>query len=61
MDAPPFQLHQGAPTEFVDLDNLNIVTQNATSRLIPVVPEPGSLVLIIGVAESALRCRGGSA
>ena len=30
-DTPPFQLRQGAPTELVDLDDLIIVTQIATS------------------------------
>ena len=61
-DAPPFHLHQGAPTEFIDLGPpFIILTQIATSRVIPIVPEPGSLMLIIGGAAFALRRRGGLA
>lgn len=56
LDSPPFQLHQGAPTEFMDLTNFIFVTQVATSRVIPVVPEPTSLLLLaVGAALGRKR------
>lgn len=41
VDAPPFQLHAEPTSNF-----LGIVSQLATSRVIPVVPEPAGLVLL---------------
>lgn len=48
-DVAPFQFHSGFPVNFFDITDSEIGgTQTATSRLIPVVPEPGTMVLLAG-------------
>jgi hypothetical protein len=48
-DVAPFQFHSGFPVNFYDVTDSEMGgTQTATSRLIPVVPEPGTMVLLVG-------------
>jgi hypothetical protein len=48
VDSPPFQFHQAFP---VFDDGVTPINQLATSRLIPIVPEPATgLTLMIGLA-----------
>jgi hypothetical protein len=53
IDAPPFQFHQA----FVVFDPTGQTNQLATSRLIPVVPEPGTAVLLFMIAAFGLARR----
>jgi hypothetical protein len=55
--APPYQFHSDPASNFINVVSGVVSSQLATSRVIPIVPEPATLAMLAGGLMLAARNR----